>query len=123
MEFSAIIAAISPWFKRAFRAKGRKVSNTMIQAGMFSRVETTVNITARDVIAYMPDSAVDNVLPPETRVAFHSILTKELSVGTKAGPMRTSLAGKYAEQELTVDHTLAALHQNGVLAHLSDEDS
>ena len=105
----------------------------MIRTGMFSKVGDVSFILNGDIIVQSPEpspkasvkdtfSPEIDELPPETRVAFHRIPTKTLSAGTKAGPVKISLAGKYDEQERTVDHILAAMQQNGILAHLSDED-
>ena len=133
MEFPAVLAAISHWLNRTFRAKGKKVSNTVegnvIRTGMFSFSKVYAPVTVinyGDVLAQSSDPhtkvSVKDTLAPETAVAFHRIIKQELVVGTKAGPMTIGLAGNIVDQERTIDHVLAAIQQNNVLAHLSDED-
>ncbi|MYI68834.1 MAG: hypothetical protein F4103_08875 [Boseongicola sp. SB0673_bin_14] len=92
------------------------------KTGMFSisRAETQFHI--EKLVVNMAQANADEPMPDTTtRVAFHDIFRKRLVVGTKAGPVTIDLAGRLADQERTVDHTLAAFQKNKMLAPLEDK--
>lgn len=97
--------------------------NALIQAtGLGARVNITNNITFGDINLNF-QSEEKSTLPPDTPIAIHYFLKREMVCGTKAGPLTIKLPSRVLNENQRIVHSiLEKMSESDFLAPLEDEN-